>query len=402
MKILYFGTVCNMRNYEKKMSEFRVKPSIASIVFEKALTEGFSQNKADMDIFTFPIIPAFPRSKYLFLKPENETLECGYESRWLGSVNVSGLKQKCLRLASRRAIKNWIKKNKDEKKAILIYSIYEPVAKSIVECAKEYNVPCFAIVSDLPADMYRLAKIGKIKKKLSEIYVRNVRKIQGSFDGYIYLTEQMKDVINKSAPYIVVEGIADLSDINSRIKEKADTKYIMYAGTLNRLFGVGNLIEAFEGLKNNDDVELWLFGTGDYTEEIKKRAAENEKIKYFGRRTREEILEYEKKAFLLVNVRSCREEFTQFSFPSKTIEYMLSGTPMLTTKLKGIPEEYFKYVFVIEDNSPEEIQKKLEEIIGTDRDELCTMGQKAQNFIKENKNGAVQAKKIMDFIERHS
>ena len=55
----------------------------------------------------------------------------------------------------------------------------------------------------------------------------------------------------------------------------------------------------------------------------------------------------ELKATLLVNPRPTTEEFTIYSFPSKNMEYMASGTPLLTTKLPGMPEEYHQYVLAI-------------------------------------------------------
>ena len=55
----------------------------------------------------------------------------------------------------------------------------------------------------------------------------------------------------------------------------------------------------------------------------------------------------------MINPRSTLDDFTKYSFPSKTIEYMYSGTPLLTTRLKGIPNEYFDFVFSAENNTEE-------------------------------------------------
>ena len=49
MKILYFGTVCDLTKYENMLADCDVKPSIATIVFETSLLTGFSENISDKE-----------------------------------------------------------------------------------------------------------------------------------------------------------------------------------------------------------------------------------------------------------------------------------------------------------------------------------------------------------------
>jgi len=53
----------------------------------------------------------------------------------------------------------------------------------------------------------------------------------------------------------------------------------------------------------------------------------------------------------------------RYSFPSKLIEYMASATPVLTTRLPGIPPEYEPYVYWIEDDSVEGIEHSLRAVM---------------------------------------
>jgi glycosyltransferase involved in cell wall biosynthesis len=107
----------------------------------------------------------------------------------------------------------------------------------------------------------------------------------------------------------------------------------------------------------------------------------------------------ERQATLLVNPRSTKEEFTKYSFPSKTIEYMLSGTPVLTTRLQGIPEEYFKYVFSAEDNDVSLLTDAINNALSHTDAELAQMGLGAREYIVKNKNSVAQAKRILEFIK---
>lgn len=380
------------------LEQFRVKPSVAPFVFESALLKGFRENGVELEAVSFPAIPAYPKSKHLGWGMRKETMESGYRTTWISAVNISGVKQLCQRTSSHSLLKKWLKENRDEEKAVLIYSAYQPVAASIIALCRRYQTKCYAIIPDLPRDMYALAKMTPLKKWLSEFYVRAAEKIQGSFDGYIYLTEAMKEVIAPNAPYTVVEGIADVAEARElTLTDKTSEFTVMYAGTLNEKYGIRNLVEAFVGLKK-ENARLWIFGSGDFQGKIREYAKSDKRICYFGRVARQEVLEREKQASLLVNVRDDKDEFTKYSFPSKVIEYMLSGTPMFMTKLSGIPEEYYNHTYWVEDNDVPTLRKALEALASKPAEELLAFGAAGQAFIKNEKNGRTQAEKILKFI----
>ena len=148
---------------------------------------------------------------------------------------------------------------------------------------------------------------------------------------------------------------------------------------------------------HREDMELWLFGSGADAEKVKELASQNQNIRFFGRRSRDEVLAYERQAALLVNVRDPNEAFTKYSFPSKTIEYMLSGTPLLTTRLPGIPKEYEKYLIMIDNPLPETIAAGIERVFRMTPEARQALGNAAASFIAEEKNSNKQAEKILRF-----
>ena len=102
---------------------------------------------------------------------------------------------------------------------------------------------------------------------------------------------------------------------------------------------------------------------------------------------------------LLINTRNPEDEYTKYSFPSKTFEYIVSGTPFLTTRIAGIPEEYYKYLYVINDYSVASVKQKIEEVLAKPQSELDDFGQQARQFVLENKNSEIQAKKIIQYLD---
>ena len=164
--------------------------------------------------------------------------------------------------------------------------------------------------------------------------------------------------------YVVIEGIVGDCDcannLNANTKDNSNYQTIVYTGTLNSKYGIKNLVNAFE-LIEDSNIRLILCGSGDSEDYIKKMQNEDKRIIYKGNIDRQEALMIQRKATVLVNPRQNNEEFTKYSFPSKIMEYMLSGVPVVLYKLDGIPDEYDKFVNYVPDNSIESLARILTE-----------------------------------------
>lgn len=400
LNILYLGTVCDLVKYENVLKGCKRKPSVATVVFESALIKGFADNQSDLNILSYPMIPIFPKSRSLYFGGDTEMIN-GYRCYWLKTVNLPIIKQWTRRISACRAIKKWAKDNVGNG-VILSYSIPPFLVKDILRYGKRYGLKTVAIIPDLLKNMYINHKSFFLINTAYHLYLDKAMKLQGEYDGYIYLTEAMHKEVAESKPYIVMEGILDATDIAPQNRDlDFAQRVIMYAGQIHEKYGVLNLVNAFEQITDSN-MELWLFGEGTAVDEILDRAKKDHRIKYYGRVTREEVLLYEKKATLLVNPRSTKESFTKYSFPSKTIEYMASGTPLLTTRLEGIPEDYFNYVFSIEDNDVSQLKEALQDILHLSDEQLATKGKNAQQFVLGSKSAKSQVDRILNFLENLS
>lgn len=396
-RILYIGPISSLQKFEELSSEFKVFPSAAPIVFQNDLLKGFMENGAKVDVVGLPIVPAYPKSKYITIPCLEDRLECGYPCTLLPTINVPLIKQASRQRKVRRFIRNWIKENDNTHKIIIIYSVFAPVFNAVNHEKKHFDFDTVAIVTDLPKYMFSYSQYHGIKKIIRSIYSKYMEKIQGSMDKYVYLTKEMKNIVAPSKPDLVIEGIVNSPISGDTVAVKDKCFSIMYAGGLNKNYGLENLLIAFEKIEFKN-IELWLYGSGDAVPMIREKQKKDNRIKFFGRVDRSVVLEKEKQASLLVNVRNPSDEYTLYSFPSKTMEYMMSGTPLLTTMLPGIPSEYYEYVYAIEDNSVESIRRGIENVYLAKAEERNIMGSKARQFVIEEKNARIQAQKIMKFI----
>ena len=196
-------------------------------------------------------------------------------------------------------------------------------------------------------------------------------------------------------PYCVVEGIASKTQQIER-KENSE-KTILYTGTLHQKFGVMNLVNAFSQIED-PDYRLVICGIGDSEQAIKDAVKDDSRITFLGQLPRNEVIEWQKKATVLVNPRQNNEEFTKYSFPSKTMEYLSSGIPVVAYKLDGIPDEYDQYIQYVADDSIESLKKKLVEVCEMTREERQELGNIGRNFVLMKKNSTIQVRKIRTLV----
>ena len=124
------------------------------------------------------------------------------------------------------------------------------------------------------------------------------------------------------------------------------------------------------------------------------------RIKYLGFKNHEEILKYQRMATVLVNPRTNDGEYTKFSFPSKTMEYMASGTPVVMYRLSGMPEEYLEYLFIPNEETVQSLKETLEKVMNMDYKTLESFGKAAASFVINNKNILVQGTRIKALIDK--
>jgi len=218
------------------------------------------------------------------------------------------------------------------------------------------------------------------------------------FDSFVLFTEHMAlklPVANK--PWIVVEGIYnELDEIQSVQKEI--NKTVLYTGTIAKRYGILNLIEAFSNMES-PEYRLWICGEGDCRTIIETYSKTDKRVTYFGIIPRNEILIMQRRATVLVNPRTSEGEFTKYSFPSKVMEYLASGTPCIMHRLKGIPDEYYNYCFVPENEGVESLKKAIQDVCEKNQTELVEFGNTASSFIKNCKNSEIQASKIFTLLK---
>lgn len=294
-------------------------------------------------------------------------------------------------------LEKWCSENSEDK-LLFVYTVSAPFMIAVNQVKKHFpNLKVCAIIADLP-EMSNLSANKSLAKRLFEKKMAaDSYSSMNCVDAFVLLTKQMADYMKIDKPFVVMEGIATIGELPQK-KETGRIKTILYTGTLHRRFGVLNLVEAFRAI-DNSDYRLIICGIGDCEAEIMKQARIDKRIEFKGQLDRKDILKLQQEATVLVNPRQNNEEFTKYSFPSKNLEYLSAGIPLVAYKLDGIPDEYDEYINYVGDNSIEALRDKLIEVCEDLNGSARECASKAVYFVRNEKNAQKQALKIKRMVD---
>lgn len=400
IKVLFIGTFADGEYYDNLIKSGVYNQQAANSV-EKFYIEGLNKYFGSVEVVSGLVTKTYPMGKKIIFRNHNSNYNT------IEVSNIKFLNLPYLNIISQntnfiRWGKKWINEKKNDNVLIVVYSLRIPflrLAKFLKSNLPNSKIIC--IVPDLPLYMHS----GKSLKNIIKSNLNNfcINKYLDIIDGFILYTDKMADALNiRNRPYQVIEGIFDnkwsvkeykiSKDLNSSFK-------VVYAGGVYKEYGVDILVKGFlnANLKNTN---LYIYGDGKYVKDILELERDNDNIHYCGMVNRKELRNILCSADLLVNPRPSFDEFTKYSCPSKTLEYMSTGVPVLMTRLEGIPEEYYNYAFLIKDESIEGIKNELKAIVEKDRNELVEKGLSAKKFIEENKNIKSQMRKLISLFIR--
>lgn len=397
MEYLYISALSSERLIRRIHEHTGKNPGYAVQKFSRLLVKGILAN--DVKIRVLSAIPVTPRSwKKRWWACARET-EDGVEYNYLCFLNFPFFRQIFLIINTFFYVLFWGLRNR-ENRGIICDVLNVSICMSSLCAARLIGIKCVGVVTDLPALMLRDGKKRSAWYRFADCITNGYL---ARFTHYVFLTEQMNRVVNKyRRPYIVMEGLADarMASRTVSVENGNARKVLMYAGGLHERYGLKMLVEAFARL-NDPDWSLVIYGSGPFVDELTYYTRKYENIVYKGVVPNEEVVEAEVRANLLVNPRPTFEEFSKYSFPSKNIEYMVSGTPLLTTRLPGMPIEYLDYVYLFAEETVAGFQNTLRTVLHLSDEELSEKGRDARDFILTKKTNIVQAGRIIDFMNKN-
>lgn len=209
------------------------------------------------------------------------------------------------------------------------------------------------------------------------IFVSNFSKAKHA-QGDVRLGEQSTQLYN-------------FTPIKKSEKHLEKDNYILFVGRISEEKGLRTLLTAVD---ESPTVNLKMIGVGPLFEELKKY--ESSRIEFLGFRQGDELRDYIQKARYLVLSSECYE-----NNPMVIIEAMTLGTPVIGSRIGGIPEliEEGKNGFLFETKNVEDLKltiAKALNVVGNDYQNMCDL---AEEVARDKFSKEVHYAKLMEIYE---
>lgn len=397
MNIIFLGMIYGKNDEKKYLAVSKTGLPAAVNNYQTEVIKGLSLNKESISVISSAPFGIFPSAcKKLFVKSREYVIDAVSVSD-IGYLNIPVIKQLMRYAGAVRKLKHRVNAAGNGDVFILTYGLYTPYLRAMAKIKSRYkNVKCGCIIADLPLK-YGVMPNNRLKKLVFTLYGKSELRALQVCDKFVLLSEEMREELSLLPERCtVVEAI--VSPRQEIKAEKNNVFTVFYGGSLDTSFGIKGLLAAAEELKNLN-IDFVIAGAGDAEDEVRRCASNNPHVKFLGYITKDEVYEQQKRAWLLVNPRTPEGEYTKYSFPSKTTEYLASGTPLAAYRLPCYPPEYEDYIYFTDYNEKRNaLASEIKRLSKKDTKELCCFGNKAKEFVLTEKNCAVQTAEIISLI----
>ncbi len=368
--------------------------SAAGNKFELGVLDGIS-SKYQIHAISIPSVAPYPMDKRLYIRREKVRLRNGIEAICVSSPNIPMIKQLWQSAMIYHEAKKIIKSTKDDV-LIMTYNLYPQVGTGAIKLKRKFKKKMLSIIADLPFD--DATKRNPVSKIIINVFNFITRRNLKQADWYILLNENAKAFIPDTAPYTIIEGGIKPDEWELQENSVTDRKDIIYSGALTDYSGIVQLVGAMHEM-NRSDAVLNIYGNGYLTDWVKGETEKSQNIVYQGSVPNNEMRILQSNCRLLVNPRPTDTDIAKYTFPSKILEYLASGTPVVTSKLNGIPREYDQYLSYIESVDPAGIAEAIYRVLD-EYEFFLHKAQMGKEFVFKNKSWSAQGQKIIHFIEQ--
>ena len=380
--------------YQKEISK-KTKTWVenAANTFQQRLIAGLKEQDINLKVVSAPFIGPWPTGYTDKTFKGFEAGESAENVRYVHFNNIWGYRNISRTVALKKCVKDFIRNSKSEKKAIIVYCPHTPFLEAAVYGkGLDNSVHIHMVVPDLPQYMNLSKKAHPIYDFFKKIDIQKMEKLIAQVDSFMLLTKYMADKLHVgNRTYIVVAGITDVKNLPTEKKEHG--KQVAYAGKLVEAFGAKRLIEAFEMI-DDPEASLQICGGGELKPYVEEMCQKDSRIHYYGVVPAEKANEILQNADVLVNPRQNDDEYTKYSFPSKNIEYLMTGNAVVAYMLDGIPEIYRTFFNVPETNETVALAKAIKNAMRSDN----AYAEKALLYLAKARSSEAVAKNIIEMI----
>ena len=344
------------------------QPQFSAVHFQRRLVGALARAGVSIDAVTTPPIAAFPRSRHWWVNGvDYELTGTGVRGRQIAGPNLPAVRL-VVRLV--QFLRHGLSALQRPCEGILVYSVHTPLVAASLLLKRLHRIPVFVFIPDLPTFMGGPTNpLKRFLKRLDGVLVRHM--LAGA-DGAFPITERIgRDWLVRGPRYWPMEGVSDEA-AGVLARARATGAYVFRGAPRPRLLFTGTLenvmtfADAFH--RSPIDASVTFMGGGEDFADLQKLSASDDRIQLKPFATGADFAREIDGADFLLNPRDPAWPGAAYSFPSKLFDYFRAGKPIISTRLDGIPADYFTVLRPIDLRDQAAFQVSLQRALRADED----------------------------------
>jgi glycosyltransferase involved in cell wall biosynthesis len=393
--LLYLGA------FAPDQSEFQnAATSTAGDLFQmNFLTALAGSSMPTPDVHAYFPVQSFPKSKKLFFGRKAIELKNGLKVHSLSHINFGAVKIATLGLSAAFRTFAWAVRNrKADRRVVICYNLTAPPAWPISLVSKIIQLDLVPFIGDIYVP-------GEVVKDtfLRRIEFNGQRRLIPKVDGLLIANQAIVEDFAPNRHSLLLEGgvMESLVRRFENSPRKSDNAFhVVFAGQLSVLNGVTLLLDAMK-LLDIPNLKVSILGGGEFADQVQDAANSDPRITYHGLCNHEEVLKIYEQADLLLNLRRTDYQTHRYVFPSKVVECLATGRPLLTTCTGHVEKEFSDLVFLLRDESPLALAEAIKNLSQLTKKEREVVGRKAKNHVLEHKTWEGHVSRIQDYLDQN-
>lgn len=367
------------------------------------LAEALYNSSVGLNVaYGFAPLSIFPRDRRIFLPRREVEIFPGVKDIVFVTFNVFPFRNWLRYLSVAWAAIGWSLKNRKKRKVMVVYNVFFPhvLFMRILTWLTRTKL----VVAVFEIGTVQNLNLGWKHRLLEPEWLKRLgEKCLRILDGRIFITDAIARDFAKGKHYVRIDG-GVTKNVVSRLPALGVAEHgefrMMFAGGLSAWNGIPLMLEY---MKTNKDplLRLWVAGRGEFAKEVENAAAKDSRIEYKGMLPHSELFKLYANADALLNLRDDSDPAMQYHYPSKFLEMLAVGKPVIATDVAHTREAYGEHCFVMDGFSLEAFAAQVERIRGMSPEKRCEFGRATREWMLANKTWKAQAELIGSYIEKH-
>lgn len=324
--------------------------------WQAGLVTALQQLDVPVTVLSHLTDPLWPRG-HLRVKSEISSLPHGVSGRLLDYWNIPFLRERSL-YSSHRIALDRMAGLADPRTVLITYNASPSYTSVGLYGKRRLGIPWICVVADGAAP--------------------------GDADGCVFLPWSSYQEWQKGPKLHIDGGVSQVRFGSAHTTPRLNNQMpaVMYAGAMTKHGGADLLVRAFQTLPALR-AELWLCGNGS-SPVVDGICATDHRIKRWGFVPEERLQGYCREAAVFVNPRPSDLACNKKNFPSKVLEYLSYGKPVISTWTAGLSPEYRDVLVVLEEETPKCLAATIERVLGWNSQQREAMQEKISKFLSSH------------------